>query len=820
MTEPNLSRVPKPHRWKRRLLLAGCVLAAGPLLAAAGGLAFWRASLPETSGAVALSGLRGKVEAIRDVNGVPHIFADGLDDAWRALGYLHAQDRFFQMEMQRRAGQGRLAEVVGKDALPLDKLNRTLGLYRLAEANYAALSPDWQAALNAYAGGVNAWLDAHRTRLPLEFHLLNIAPERWKPADSLVWGKLMAWQLSANYRAELTRARLAQGRSEQEVEALFPKPSGDAPTTVRPDFAPPINKNGAKDKKSGFAPEFLRPLAAVFDRLALAVPDAGRGASNEWVVAGARTTTGKPLLANDPHLGLETPVLWYLARIVTPDITLTGATVPGMPVFLLGQNGHIAWGFTTTNSDVQDLFVETLAKDDPDSYVTPKGAAKFAVREETVFVKDGAPVTLRIRATRHGPVISDLEEGLADSGQVVALSFTGLDENDTTSEALRRINLAQNWAEFQNALKLYQTPPQNIMMADRDGHIGFTAAGVVPVRKQGNGRFPVNGASGAYDWIGFVPFTYWPRTYDPAGGALLNANNAVVGGFWPYWLGRDWDMPYRALRIEALLKATPQHDIASFEHILADTVSLAAHDFLPFLRHLETQDALETKALELLRGWDGAMDSRRPEPLIFAWWLRQMNKNLVIDKFGDAAKQMGPFNASLLLAMLNQPQKWCPDGAGGGDCAPVVRQAFAETLQELSRRYGDHVAGWRWGDEHVAPMDNRVLRHIPLFNEFFGQAFSSDGDFFTVNRGGDTAWSDDEHPLRRLHGAGYRAIYDLADPDNSRFISATGQSAHPLSPFYANLLPLWRDGQHIRITGTREELRAENAGVMVFEAKE
>ena len=415
---------PKRRFWKRSILAVGLILA---ILVAGTVLVFERA-MPDYSGVAALPGLSAEARVYRDRWGVPHIFAANKNDAARALGYVHASERLFQMEMQRRAGQGRLSEMAGRGMLGTDKYIRTLGIYRLAQTSFAALSPEVQSHLQAYADGVNAWLATHESRLPPEFLLMGAVPERWTPADSVVWGKLMALRLSFNYRMEMLRARLAQHVPKEQIEALFP--DMPSPVTIEPQKNPATNAgNGVKRASieadhSSFSSLPHAPQDAASPKPAPKPEDIlasllglGDAASNEWVVSGQHTATGKPILANDPHLGLEAPILWYLVRVVTPDMTVKGATVPGLPAVLLGQNDNVAWGLTTTNSDVQDLFIETVDPNDPRRYLTPDGSAAFETKQEIIHVKGEADVTLTVRSTRHGPVMSDIDGEMRNAGR-------------------------------------------------------------------------------------------------------------------------------------------------------------------------------------------------------------------------------------------------------------------------------------------------------------------------------------------------------------------------------------------------------------------
>ncbi|HSV30129.1 MAG TPA: penicillin acylase family protein, partial [Candidatus Omnitrophota bacterium] len=392
-------------------------------------------SLPRIEGRMPIKGLNMTATVARDHYGVPRITARSVRDAYFAMGWVHSQDRLWQMELQRRVGAGRLAEIVGDKGLPNDRFMRTLGLYRLAEAGFDKLDKPTRDALTAYAEGVNAWTDAHWHRLPVEFVLLGVRPEPWKPADTLVWARLMALQLTGNWRDELLKARLAGKLDARRMGELWPGYPGDAPVTIS-----------------------QGPAKALLD----AMPEAAepRLASNVWAVAGSRTATGKPLLANDPHLGFQAPVLWYLAGIEAPGLSVVGATVPGVPFHLIGHNGRIAWGTTTTHADTVDLFVEKAAG--ADAYMTPEGPRPFVSRDEVIRVKGGDDQVLKVRSTRHGPVISDL---IGRPGEIVAMRATALEPDDLTAQAMMRVNRAVDWKGFQAALRDFAAPVQNFAFA-------------------------------------------------------------------------------------------------------------------------------------------------------------------------------------------------------------------------------------------------------------------------------------------------------------------------------------------------------------------
>lgn len=775
-----------------------------PLLAAAGFLLWLWHDQPAATGTAAISGLEQPVEVMRDRQGVPYIFAANERDAYRALGYVHAQDRLWQMETMRRAGAGRLAELMGVRfgdfALRVDRTMRTLGFYRAAERMEKTLSPEAHAAFAAYAEGVNAYLTTRREALPIEFQILRHTPEPWRIADSLVWAKLMALQLSANYREELYRAALLRTLSPPQLDDLFPPDRIGAPTTLAAEIG--------KTDLSGLD----------LPRLLAALPELGFDtASNEWVLAGSRTATGKPILANDPHLGLEAPILWYLARIVTPGHTITGATVPGVPLHILGHNGKVAWGFTTTHSDTQDLFLEKIDPQDGRRYLTPGGSEPFASRDETIRVAGEPPEILTVRETRHGPVISTLEvPGTAPPGHVLALAFPGLADDDTSAEAIYRLNHAGDAAGVREALRLHIAPQQNVVYADLAGTVGFLSPGRVPIRSRGDGRTPVPGWVGDYDWTGYIPFEELPQAVDPPSGQFVNANNAVVGPGYRHFLAADWPDPSRAERIIEML-GTGKHSVEDVVRQQMDSVSLPARTLLPALLKRVTPNARTADAITLLKGWDGTMARDRAEPLIFESWLRQLVRALFADELGAEFVPYWDLRAAAIRRVLTESPGWCDDVAtpAAESCEQTVTAALTAALDGVAARQGPDVRTWRWGAEHKAALSHRLFGRVPLLGPLFDLSIETDGGFFTVNRG-TSQIRNPAAPFAHVHGAGFRAVYDLADLGNSRFVIATGQSGNPLSRHWGDLVRLWRDGGGLRLSGDRGSLAAAGAEALTL----
>jgi penicillin amidase len=726
------------------------------ILMVAGVSIFLGMSLPRAAGQLRVAGSAGPIEIGRDVMGVVTIRAGSEADAAFAIGYAHAQDRMFQMDLTRRLGAGRLSEVVGAAALPTDSFMRRLGLYRVAEANYRNLPGDVQALFQAYAAGVNAFL-ASRDRVPApEFLLLGYRPEPWRPADSLVWGRLMAWQLSGNWDDERLRDAMATRLSPQEVQWIWP-----------------ANQRLAL----GEALPFL-PVGA---------------ASNNWVLAGRLSLTGKPLLANDPHLGLQLPGTWYLARIEYPGRRLAGATAPGVPAIIIGHNEHVAWGFTTAYADTQDLYYETLL--DNSQYATPDGPRPLTLRREVIRVRGAAPVTIDAAETRHGPLI-DIDAG---GRHGYALAWTGLRPTDRTGVALLAMNRANSASAFREALRDFESPVQNAVYADDAGNIGYIMAGRVPIRARllDQSLKPVPGERPDYDWVGVIPFDDMPQGRNGPEGYYATANNRTLAPDYPYFISAKFDFDYRIRRIRQLIAASPRHSLDSMAAMQLDSFSPAARDLLPRLLAIQADPDLAT--------WDLRMDRDAPEPLIFSAWLRELAHVLLDARVGPDFPEVWNWDAPLVLDALKNgsaaPLCDNPKTAVIEDCVGDVRLAYKRAIAALTKAYGPDRANWRWGNAHRAHFPNYVLERLPILGAWFDPGLAADGDNFTLNRASPVIDDPTGAAFDDVHGASLRALFDLSSLDRSRFVIAGGQSGNPVSSHYADFLPLWRDGQYVTMVG-------------------
>ena len=765
-------------------------------------------SLPSYDGTQSVTGLDAPVEIVRDTHAIPHIYAQSPRDGAFAMGFVHAQDRLWQMEMQRRVGAARLSELFGDRSLNTDRFLRTLGVYRVAERNFSMFSPETRAIYQAYAAGVNAYLETRSGLLPLEFVVLGHEPEPWRPADSLVWLKMMAWDLGDNLEDELLRARLASRLDPAQLRDLWAPYPGDAspsPAARWPSFD---------------------PADIDFEAVAAAVPKqrvSGLG-SNSWVLSGAHTESGKPLLANDPHLRLEMPSLWYLAHISTPEFEAVGGTLPGLPFPVLGRTRDFAWGFTNTGPDVQDLFIERIDPDDPARYLTPDGNLPFEVRTETIRVAGAEAVEIMVRETRHGPVVSDVikESGsFLEAGHALAFSWTALDDDDRTAEALVRAVAAEDRDAFVTALRDMAVPQQTIVFADRSGNIGYVAPGRIPIRASGQGHMPAPGWTGTHDWVDCIPFEALPRADNPDEGRIVTANDRLVGLDYPFYLTDDWTPPYRARRIEALLDARPVHGVESFTAIQQDVVSLAAARLLPVLLELTApSDDATRQALDLLAAWDHRMGRDRPEPLIYMAWLRELMRELFADELGEAFEDYWEIRTEVIHRVLTKRTDWC-DVATTDEresCATAAAAALSDAIAGLARHYGTDLAEWRWGEAHAVWMKHRVLGEIPVIGSWFEVRLPSGGERATVKAGGFTV-SNPDHPFAQDHGAGYRAVYDLGEPERSVFIQSTGQSGNPLSVHYDDFAEAWRDGRYLPMLTDRVRVEENALGTLILQPR-
>lgn len=792
---------------RRGIMVLGAFLLLLLLVGAGAGYWFMTKSLPQTSGTLALPGLTSKVTVIRDANGVPQIYADNADDLFMAQGYVQAQDRLWQMEFDRHVGYGKLAELFGADLVDEDTFLRTIGLGRAAKRDLANTDPLTLRYLKKFADGVNALLRARADNLPIEFTLLGDTPEDWQPLDTLVWGKVMAYDLGGNYDRELLRAALNKEVGAPAMQALLPPYPAQGPFIIPQNvksFANMTPEGGGRAVKTSQspaadigAPNFTKLIAlnALFGGM-------GQGlGSNNWVVDGTKTTTGKPLLANDPHLGIQMPSIWYVNGLHCTTVSascpfdVVGYTFAGVPGVVIGHNDRIAWGVTNAGPDVQDLYVEKINPANPNQYEYKGKWEDMQLIPEVIKVKGGADVNLTVKVTRHGPLMNGVFEGVTEP---LALQWTALREPSRLLRAVLGINAAQNWNDFRNALRDWDGPSQNFVYADVDGNIGYQMPGTIPIRAQGDGTMPVPGWTGEYEWTGSIPFDELPMVYNPSSHFIVTANNQIVPGDYKYLLTRDWQAPFRAARLQELLSGTNALSVDDFKKIQTDTYSTALVKLQQAIRVLPTVNFLTRRALDYVNAWDGRVDKDAQAPAILEATFQALVKDLFGKRMSAETFKMFQQDANaprqLIDALLNDPQnEWWDDPATPARETRDARlaQAYSEGVDFLGKLYGDAPPEWKWGRIHTATFAHPFGAQKPLDLLFNAGPVPSNGNGFTINNGG---YRPNALDYAQRTVSSMRFIADLSNWDAAQWIQTTGQSGQPLSPHYSDLMMKWRDG--------------------------
>lgn len=744
-------------------------------------------ALPQTDGELALEGLTAPVTVYRDASGIPHIFAENEHDLFFAQGFVHAQDRLWAMESARRAAHGTLSEVIGERGLKNDTMMRILGMTESAEADWQTLDAETQAALQAYADGVNAFLAQAGGKLPLEFKILGIQPQPWTPIDSLVFGKLVAWGLSNNYQDELVISKLTQTLSWEETLSLLPDYPG-------PDVIPDANAALLPETVDSMLRTARLLLPAQSDMNVALRPDQG---SNAWVVGGSHTASGKPLLAGDPHQALSMPTLWYEVGLHSADgqYDVVGGSLPGLPGVEIGHNARLAWAVTNARPDVQDLFVETLS-DDGAKYLFKGEWQPLTIREEVIPVKGSDPVTLKVRATHHGPLVSD---ATPESPQHLALRWTGLDQGRPLAQAILELNRARNWDEFRAALSRWQLPGMNFVYADVDGNIGYQMSGAVPVRAKNDlyGLLPVSGSDGEHEWLGFVPFEELPSAQNPKGDFFASANNRPAGLDYPHFLSHYYQPPYRVVLISQTIRNLKNATADDFARLQASWYSDINRQLAQVIAaEAAPQSEAEKAALALLKDWDGFMTPESRAAALSELALRHLIRLALDPKLDsasiDAYLTLAGYPYMFLQTLLDDPANpWWH-----GRRAELLTAALANAVSELGEK--------TWGDIHQYTAAHPLGSIGPLRPIFNRGPFPTGGNWNTVDSGGYYP----DRPYAMTLGPAYRIIADSANWDASRSIIPTGQSGQPFSPHYDDQLQPWLKVEYHPLPFSAEAVRA------------
>ncbi|MGK0619091.1 penicillin acylase family protein [Meiothermus cerbereus] len=743
-----------------------------------------------------VQGLSGPVSITFDRWGVPHIRAQLSDmDVFFAQGYVHARDRLFQMELGRRAAQGRLAEILGSGAVEQDRFFRTWGFYRAAQASLPNHSEFTRRALEAYAAGVNQFI--REGNLPFAFALLGFTPEPWTPADSVAWGRLQSYDLGQVWQDEIDNTFILNRVGLEGFNDLRGDYPQGWPTVIQPEDWRGSHKQDAHTQAALLSPStqaLMQQVVRFSEELSYAPRNLEQG-SNNWVLSGSRTTTGKPMLANDPHLRLQNPALWYIADLQGPSYRAIGATIPGVPGVFLGRNDRVAWGATNVRPDVMDLFVLDL---EGQAYRTPGGLVPLRIRQEVIRVRGGDAITLTVRESEHGPVISDLGRAflrpgltagaaIASENQAVAVRWTGLDPQDTTLDAYLGMNRAQNAEEFRQALRRYVAPMQNFVYADVEGNIGYFAPGWIPIRDW-DGRFPASASKGQ-QWKGYLPFERLPQVVNPREGFVSSANNRVLPHGGPDISSYTTEV-FRAQRIRELILARPKASLEDMARWQGDTYSIIAREMLPGLLALQPQSEAARRLQNAVRGWDLRAELDSVGATAFAFYYREISRMLE-----DELELRYPPVPYTFVKTLREDGRWCKNASAGiQNCAQFMAQALEKAGAELERRLGPDPSQWRWERLHQATL-NSTLASTPIIGGLFNRTIPTPGSMHTVN-----VANYNQDTFLHTSGASLRTLFDLADPDNSLIIYPMGQSADVFSPHFDDLLWLWRDRQYIPLS--------------------
>lgn len=784
---------------RKALIIAGSVLLAVLIVLTSVSYVLVQKSFTRVDGAVPLQGITSEVRIYRDSWGVPNIYAENERDLFFAQGYVQAQDRLFQMDLYRRMGSGTLAEVFGDMALDLDRFSRTVGLRRIASGSCSAMDQETRRVLEDYSRGVNEFLKNNGDNLPVEFALLGYKPAPWQPLDTMTISEVIGWNLGKNWEVELLRGRLVQKLGPgKAAQLLAPYPDG-SPLIVPPEL-------------------MTRPLGTT-----VAIGLHGGSdclGSNNWVIDGAKSVTGKPLLANDPHLSVMMPSIWYETGLHGAGFNVAGVSLPGCPLVIIGHNEDISWGITNLPADVQDLFMEKINPANEAQYEYKGKWENMQFLDEPIVVRGRSqPDKLKVRITAHGPIMDTAIKGLE---QPLAIQWSGNCQS-TLLKSAYLLDRAHSWAEFRQALRYWDSPSQNIVYADKDGNIGYQSTGLIPIRGKGKGMVPAPGWTGEYDWTGYIPYDELPNLLNPSTHFVVTANNKVVSDNYTYFLGYDWSPPFRAQRITDLLKAKKVLAVDDFKHIQGDVFDIPASVFCPYLYGITPRDASEKQALELIKKWDFNDRADLPEPAIFHTFYVKLLGNTLRDKLGDKlfndyAKAMGgsgDVHTVFLSGIIGDNNNdWFDDTqtAIKETRDDIISKSFAEAIAELTGKFGSDSLKWKWGELHKTVFDH-VLGRIPLLGAVFSRGpVPTPGSRYTV----DVSAFDYNKPYGVTAIPSYRQIIDWSNPGRSLAMHTTGQSGLVFSSHYDDMLNSWVNVQYHTMLFDRKDVEADKQALLVL----
>lgn len=763
-------------------------------------------SYPETSGTVDVSGIHADVRIYRDEYGVPNIYANSEYDAYYAVGYVHAQDRLWQMELLRRAGEGRLSEVLGEPALKVDKMFHTLGLWPLMQQLSTTLDDKTRAALQAYADGVTQYIVTHKGKYPIEFDALNFEPEPWTVEHSLLVSRLMAWELNYSRWVDIVLGQLVERLGAAKASEIFP---------TWPEGAPLIIPEEVRGKKIvGMADQILDADQSFRQLLGNVGLESG---SNAWVVSGSKSSTGKPILANDPHLLFSAPGRWYELHVSGPDFDVSGASIAGVPFIIIGRNKSVAWGVTNAMLDDEDFYVEEVdSAQHPTKYRFNNTWRPIEQRVDTIYVKNSPPVLLTIYRTHRGPIVNRMEPAAQFSRQLLSMRWVGHELSDE-AKAFYIINRAHNWREFLDGLRYFAVPAQNFVYADVDGNIGYHTGGKLPIRKTKTTTLPFPGWTDEYDWKGFVPFDQMPQSFNPPEGFIATANNKIVSDAYPYYISNLWEPDWRITRITEILRSQSKFSVEDMQRLQQDVVSPQARELVPII--LKACDSLPQSdpdvqaTLTYFRNWNFEMKPNDVATTLFQSFLVRMVHNTFEDEMGPALLGIYDTLATVPLVAITKLMKKGSSDWFDNVKTPqietmndIIRQSLEQGVRDLKTTYGGAIKELRWGTVHQVEFPH-VFGSNPLLARIFNIGpFPVGGSHSTVDNG-DFRLSQ---PFMNHIGPSTRQIFDLSDMDNTRSVTPPGESGQVFQRHYDDQIQLWLNGAYRKNPMARETI--ENAG--------
>lgn len=779
----------RKFNWKKWLIVIAGIIASLALVAFIGFTWFMNKSKPVIDGELAVTILDQDVTVTRDEKGVPHIFAKTDADLYRAQGYVQAQDRLFQMDLARRQASGRLSEIIGEATINTDKHFRTFSLRDAAEKSLAAYDDESKQVLEWYAEGVNAFIAQAKENntLSYEFALLGYEPEEWTVVDSLTIGKYMAYDLGGNWNTLAFRHWALQNFDEEKAKELFIKYPENASAIIEANIQNPVAVAGQ------FSAEML--------------PNEFNG-SNNWVVSGDKTKSGTPILADDPHLGLSTPSIWYQMHLQSPQQNVSGVIFAGIPGIILGHNDEIAWGVTNVGPDVQDLYIEIPNPDNPTQFRYDGKWEQAEVRDESIKVKDGETVDFEVVVTRHGPIMTDLAFKDTEPTAQFSMQWTAL-QPTAELRAVLGFNKAKTWSDFEKALEDFKAPAQNFVFASKDGTIAYKANGQIPIRKQGEGQLPVPGDSSDYGWEGFIPWDELPTLVNPKEGFIATANNQVIGEDYPYHITDFWAQPYRFERIKEVLEANDAITVEDMMALQMDQHNLYAREFLPdLLTSLKEkdQDGKYAEIIAMLEKWDMVDAKESGAPLVFHTLMIKLQEVLFKDQMPEDMYGImyGKFNITdqlLRTAYSGEKSIWIEEQGGIDE---TIYKAFELTIAQLEDQFGKNSSKWQWGDYHQLTFDHTLGSASPILAAYFNaKKVPIGGSKVTVQA------ADNDLAGNVDHGASWRFVVDVGDLSSAYHIVGPGQSGHVKSDWYQDQVLDWANGDYHQTFIKQEEIKGK-----------